>query len=318
MQLRRPSAALLAAAAALAVLTGCTGAGPNAAAAPTSAPAASAAAASVPSTTATQARTTATAQHSDVTANGFDVRLGLLTGRAAAAKAAPAAVTSTPRRRRLAGLTIVLDPGHNGGNAADPRRLNAPVPAGGFTKPCNTAGAETNAGYPEHAFTWDVVERADRLLTAEGATVVLTRHSDTGFGPCVNVRAKIGNIAHADAVVAVHADGAANGQYGFHVIAPALAPDGGNQAILARSWALALAMHAQFHRVTGEAYSTYVANGLTRRDDLAGLNLSQVPAIFIECANMRNAGDASRVTNAAWRQRAAAGIVAGLTGYLHR
>ncbi|BEP12945.1 hypothetical protein acdb102_12560 [Acidothermaceae bacterium B102] len=318
MQLRRPSAAVLGAAAALAALTGCTGAGPSAAAAPTptaSAAAVPTAAASVASTVATPTHTTTEPARTALTAHGFDVRLGLLTSTAAAA---PAAALSTHTRGRLAGLTIVLDPGHNGANAANPRRLNAPVPAGGFTKPCNTAGAETNAGYPEHAFTWDVVERADRLLTAEGATVVLTRHSDTGFGPCVNIRAAIGNAAHADAVVAVHADGAAGSAYGFHVIAPSLAPDGGNRAILARSWALALAMHTQFHRVTGEAFSSYVANGLTRRDDLAGLNLSRVPAIFIECANMRNAGDASRLTSAAWRQKAASGIVAGLTAYLHR
>ena len=66
--------------------------------------------------------------------------------------------------------------------------------------------------------------------------------------------------------------------------------------------------------MTGEAYSTYVADGLIRRDDLAGLNLSRVPAVFIECANMRNATDAAKVTSAAWRQKAAAGIVAGHHG----
>ena len=51
---------------------------------------------------------------------------------------------------------------------------------------------------------------------------------------------------------------------------------------------------------------------------LAGLNLSRVPAVFIECANMRNATDAAKVSSAAWRQQAAAGIVAGITAFLHR
>jgi N-acetylmuramoyl-L-alanine amidase len=226
--------------------------------------------------------------------------------------------TKAKPKKRLAGLTIVLDPGHNGGNSSNPARLNAPVPAGGFTKPCNTAGAETNAGYPEHAFTWDVVSRTAKLLSAEGAKVVLTRHSDTGFGPCVNTRAAIGNAAHADAVVAVHADGAGTGQTGFHVIAPALAPDHGNKAILASSWRLALALHSAFHLATGENNATYVSGGLIRRADLAGLNLSRVPAVFIECANMRSSSDAAKVTSAAWRQKAAAGIVAGITAFLHR
>ena len=35
--------------------------------------------------------------------------------------------------------------------------INRPVPAGrGRTKPCNTTGTATNAGYPEHEFTWAV------------------------------------------------------------------------------------------------------------------------------------------------------------------
>ncbi len=240
----------------------------------------------------------------------------------AAAPAAAAAALPAPGKvgasRRLAGLTIVLDPGHNGGNEAAPARLNAPVPAGGFTKPCNTVGAETNAGYPEHAFNWDVVTRAAAMLRAQGATVVLTRDNDTGFGPCVNERAAIANAAHADAMVAVHADGAASGAYGYHVIAPALAPDHNNRAILAESWSLAQDVHTAFHQATDEPNATYVSGGLTRRSDLAGLNLSQVPAIFIECANMRNPTDASHLTDPAWRQQAAAGIVAGIAAFLHR
>jgi N-acetylmuramoyl-L-alanine amidase len=102
------------------------------------------------------------------------------------------------------------------------------------------------------------------------------------------------------------------------VIAPALAPDGGNRAILAGSWRLAVALHDAFHRATGENNASYVGGGLVRRSDLAGLNLSRVPAVFIECANMRNSSDAAKVTSAAWRQKAAAGIVAGVTAFLHR
>ena len=71
---------------------------------------------------------------------------------------------------------VVLDPGHNGGNAAHPEVVNAPVPDGtGGTKPCNTTGTETDAGFPEHAFTWDVALRMRDRLTAAGVTVVLTR-----------------------------------------------------------------------------------------------------------------------------------------------
>src|SRR5438093_4267119 len=45
-------------------------------------------------------------------------------------------------------VVVVLDPGHNGGNASNPGIINKQVPAGrGQTKPCNTTGTATNAGY---------------------------------------------------------------------------------------------------------------------------------------------------------------------------
>ncbi|MDX6222338.1 MAG: N-acetylmuramoyl-L-alanine amidase [Frankiales bacterium] len=321
MLLRRTPGAL-AGLAALAVLTGCTGSTSAPAAAASTVPVSSAPAPTASlSGAAPSAAAPAPAAHRPALQAVAGAILGGVPARPDRSTVGSSVAAVTAKRdkaHRLAGLTIVLDPGHNGANGANPARLNAPVPAGGFTKPCNTAGAETNAGYAEHAFNWDVVNRAAALLRAAGAKVVLTRHSDTGFGPCVNVRAAIGNAAHADAVVAVHADGAAASAYGFHVIAPALAPDHGNARILASSWALAKAVHTAFHTVAGEPYSTYVSGGLTRRSDLAGLNLSRVPTIFIECANMRNAADAHRVTSAAWRQRAAAGIVAGVTAFLHR
>ena len=215
---------------------------------------------------------------------------------------------------------VVLDPGHNGGNAAAPAEINRQVPAGGFTKACNTTGTSTNAGYPEHEFTFDVSQRAAELLRAQGVTVVLTRTDDTGVGPCVDQRAAVANAAGAALAVSVHADGASAGVRGFHVIEPALAPDGGNADVLAPSEAAAAALVDAFATATGSAPATYpgalVAPGLTRRDDLAGLNLARVPAVFIECANMRNAEDAAAVTDEAWRQRAAQGIADGVLAFL--
>ena len=50
----------------------------------------------------------------------------------------------------LAGRTVVLDPGHNGGNGAHPEIADALVYAGnGIYKPCNTTGTGTDAGYRE-------------------------------------------------------------------------------------------------------------------------------------------------------------------------
>ena len=232
----------------------------------------------------------------------------------------PVSAVPGPAESAVPAPVVVLDPGHNGGNAAAPEVINRPVPAGGFTKPCNTTGTATDGGYPEHAFTFDVAQRAADLLRAAGVTVTLTRSEDAGVGPCVDARAAVANDSEADLVVSVHADGAAPGGRGFHVIEPGLAPDGGNAAILAPSHDAAAHLLTAFAAATDQPPATYpgglVEPGLTRRDDLAGLNLARVPALFIECANMRDPDDAVDVTDPEWRQRAAQGITDGVLGYL--
>ena len=50
--------------------------------------------------------------------------------------------------------------------------------------------------------------------------VVLTRTSNAGWGPCITERAAIGNRAHADAAISIHADGGPASGRGFHVIYP--------------------------------------------------------------------------------------------------
>jgi N-acetylmuramoyl-L-alanine amidase len=216
----------------------------------------------------------------------------------------------------LRGKVIVIDPGHNGGNGSHPRQIGRLVDIGNGRKACDTAGAQTSAGYPETAFTWDVANRLAVLLRASGATVVLTRSSNTGVGPCITERAAIGNRARADAAISIHGDGALASGYGFHVIAPGRV--GRNGAIVAPSVRLATLVRAAFAAGTGEPFSTYTGGGraMTVRTDLGGLNLSTVPKVFIECGNLRNAADARRMSSPAWRQRAAAALADGLTRFV--
>jgi N-acetylmuramoyl-L-alanine amidase len=213
---------------------------------------------------------------------------------------------------------VLVDPGHNGGNADAPSVINRLVPAGrGRMKPCNTTGTATNGGYPEAAFNWDVALRLRRLLRAAGARVVMTRSDDTGVGPCVNERAAIGNRAHADAVIAIHADGAPATGRGFQVIYP---PDTGDTAgIYPDSLRLARAVHGALHQSGLLPESSYIGHhGYDERDDLAGLNLSTRPAIFVELGNMRNAQDAQIQLDPADREVLARALARGITAFLLR
>jgi N-acetylmuramoyl-L-alanine amidase len=219
----------------------------------------------------------------------------------------------------LAGLTVVIDPGHDGGNGADPGFINRPIDGGNFTEACDTTGTETDNGYTEHAFNYDVALRAQALLEADGARVVLTRTTDTGVGPCVNVRAAIANNLHANVAVSIHADGGPASGSGFAVDTPVavVSPISDNRAIIGPSDQLSTDLRNAFQSATGEPPSNYTGkDGVVYRSDLGGLNLSTVPKVLIECANMRNAHDAANVQNAQWRQNAAQGIADGLEQFL--
>jgi N-acetylmuramoyl-L-alanine amidase len=225
----------------------------------------------------------------------------------------------SPSARPLAGQVIALDPGHNGANWSHPAIIDRLVNVLTEWKACDTAGAQTDAGYPEHAFTFNVAMRLARLLRAEGATVVLTRHNDHGIGPCVTQRAAIGNRAHADAAISIHADGGPPTGNGFEVISPGRIAGAPDAPVIGPSGRLALDIRNAYHRITGEPYSDYVGTrGLDVRTDLGGLNLSTVPKVFIECGNMRNAADAARVTSPRFRERVAVALAAGFTAFLDR
>ncbi|HET6209084.1 MAG TPA: N-acetylmuramoyl-L-alanine amidase [Jatrophihabitans sp.] len=213
----------------------------------------------------------------------------------------------------------MLNPGHNGGNAANAAAINRQVPAGfGQYKACDTTGTETNAGYPEHAFNWDVTLRVRALLQAAGVRVIMTRTSDAGVGPCVDERARIGNQAGVAAVVSIHADGAAASGHGFHVCEDSRQPAG--PVVAAASHQLSVFLHNALASGSGLTVSSYLgSNGYFPRDDLAGLNLAEVPATFLEIGNMRNGGDAALQSSAAGRQRIAQAVASGILAWIgHR
>ena len=219
----------------------------------------------------------------------------------------------------MVGEVVAIDPGHDGGNAAAAGFIDQPIDGGNFTESCDTVGTETAAGYSEHAFNFDVALRLEALLQAEGATVVMTRYSDTGVGPCVNVRAAIGNAAGADAAVSIHADGGPVSGRGFDVIepAPVVSPISNNTSVVPASAQLAAAIRSTFAVDTGEAPSDYSGvNGIDQRNNLGGLNLTTVPKVLIECANMQNPVDAALTESPQWRQQAAQGLSDGITAFL--
>jgi N-acetylmuramoyl-L-alanine amidase len=217
----------------------------------------------------------------------------------------------------LAGKVVGIDPGHNGRNWSDPAYIDRQIWNGREWENCDTTGTETDGGYTEARFTWNVARYLAADLRAQGARVVLTRHSNDGVGPCVNTRSEIINRAHANVAIDIHGDGGPPGGRGFAILEPV--PDGPNDRVIRASRRFARDLRANFRSGTRMPLSTYDGvDGLESRDDLAGLNLTRVPKVLIECGNMRNATDARMMASAGFQRRAAAAMAAAIKQFLTR
>jgi N-acetylmuramoyl-L-alanine amidase len=219
----------------------------------------------------------------------------------------------------LAGKVIVLDAGHQLGNHNFPEEINRLVPAGGFSKPCNTTGTATDGGYAEATFAWKVTMKLKAKLEKSGATVVLTRTSnrEDRWGPCVDYRGRAGNKQNADLKLSIHGDGSlASGAHGFHVIYP---PDRAPWTDDIFKPSKRLARVTKKALVTrGFSVATYIAggDGLDERSDLGTLNLSDVPVVMLEAGNMRDSGDAAVMTSAKGQARYARALAVAVRTFL--
>ena len=239
--------------------------------------------------------------------------LGLLavTGTGLAEAGAGAASTSKP----LAGKIIGIDPGHNGLNYTDPAYLNRKVWNGREWEDCDTTGTETASGYTEARFNWNVAKYLRAILVRDGARVVLTRKNNHGIGPCVNRRARILDRAHANVSIDIHADyGPASGR-GFTVLEPVA--DGPNDKVIKASLRFGRYVHAAMRNRTKIPISDYYGHdGYIRRDDLAGLNLTTMPKVLIECGNMNNAQDAALLVRPGVQRSIARALAAAIIRFL--
>jgi N-acetylmuramoyl-L-alanine amidase len=215
----------------------------------------------------------------------------------------------------LAGETVGIDPGHNGGNFNDPGTINSPVWNGREEEACDTTGTETDAGYTEARFNFDVAMYLRAFLVREGAKVVMTRRTNHGVGPCIDRRAKILDKAHADVAIDIHADGGPAGGRGVAILTPVA--DGPNDKVIASSRRFGRILLHRYTMLTGIPISDYDGTGgFAPRDNLAGLNLTTVPKVLIECVNMRNATDAARLVKPSFQRLAAKSMAEAITGFL--
>ncbi|WP_371832543.1 N-acetylmuramoyl-L-alanine amidase [Rhodococcoides fascians] len=236
---------------------------------------------------------------------------------------APSATPGTESAgRELTGKTVFLDPGHQG--TVHSENLQRQVDDGrGGTKDCQTTGMTTVDGVPEHTINWKVSELVRSSLESLGATVKTSRVDDTGWGGCVDDRARAASASGADVAVSIHADSTSTttdtDKHGFHLIVPTLPiPNAAADAAQSEGGRSASKLMRDSYVRAGFDPANYsgVVDGIQERSDVAGPALTTVPLVFVEMGNGSNPDDAAVLEGSDGQVKHAIAISTGIIDYL--
>jgi N-acetylmuramoyl-L-alanine amidase len=202
----------------------------------------------------------------------------------------PAALARGPRglcvlfgRVPLDQVTVVLDPGHGG------RQPGAPGPSGLEEKTVNLA----------------VALRAEKLLRAQGARVILTRREDSSLIPVtckdelrseLTMRAGVANKQGADVFISIHCNAGS-------------AVARGTETYYSTPRSLGLAKVLQQELLKGLGRKD---GGVRRRKDFVVTSRSLMPAALVELAYLSCADEEALLGSPEFQQRAAQAITDGV------
>src|ERR1022692_2437337 len=123
------------------------------------------------------------------------------------------------------------------------------------------------------------------------------------------------STSRANVAIDIHADGGPATGRGFTVLEPVA--DGPNDKVIRSSIRFGRAVHAALLAHTRIPISDYYGHdGYIFRNDLAGLNLTTVPKVLIECGNMRNATDAGLLVLGRVQRNIAKALAAAIVRFL--
>jgi N-acetylmuramoyl-L-alanine amidase len=166
----------------------------------------------------------------------------------------------------------------------------------------------------EAAVALAIAVRARRLLLARGYRVAMTRTGPTirlGNGNGNIARARFCNRRHAALMVRIHADGSTDRSlHGVSTLVPGW-HRGWTDDIYARSLRAGRALQKAVVRSTGAA-----DRGIVQRSDLTGFNWANVPVVLVETGFLSNPTEARRLHTAAYQQRVARGLTAGVAAFV--
>ena len=199
----------------------------------------------------------------------------------------------------LAGVKVVLDPGHGG----------------------RDSGA-LHHGQREAAVNLEIAKSLRPVLEQLGANVIVTRDDDGSVLPPhvherdeLQARADIANRAGADLFVSIHADASTSPQ--LSGILAFFGPEDGykfesgrSPHLVTQSHRLARAMQRELVAATGQI------NLGVQSAPFWTIGAAQMPAVLVETGFLTNEGEALRLAQGTFRERTAEGIARGIVAYV--
>ena len=195
-----------------------------------------------------------------------------------------------------AAALVCLDPGHG----TDPAVGAGTEPVAPGSK---TLKVKDGGGAPGEApVVLSIAKRTRVLLLERGYRVAMTREAAGYKGGNVE-RAQFCNRRGAALMLRIHADGSTDASRNG---AATLYPPGRPKSLRA-----ARVVQQELVRATGAA-----DRGLVARTDLTGFNWARVPVVLVETGFMTNAREARLLRSAAYQQRVARGLAAGVEAFV--
>jgi N-acetylmuramoyl-L-alanine amidase len=186
-----------------------------------------------------------------------------------------------------------------------------------------SSGGVVQNGTTEVHIAWEVARRLQRLLTAHGYRVVMTKRAERQIVTNVE-RARAGNRARAALMVRLHCDASADSGYAIYY------PDrtgtsqgrvGPSEDVLRRSAAAAESLHASMAPMLAGRLKDGGVRGDSKtavggkQGALTGSIFSEVPVVLVEMVTLSNQRDARFIKDARGQSSMAQAIAHGIGRY---
>lgn len=205
--------------------------------------------------------------------------------------------------------TIVIDAGHQakGNNEKEPIG-----PGASETKAKVTDGATgVSTGQKESELNLKVSQMLEQELTKKGYNVIMTR-TEENVNMSNSERAQIANNANATAFIRIHANSADSSSAKGVLTMCQTSQNKYNGNFADKSYSLSKSIVDNVAKATGTQN-----RGVTRTDDMSGINWCKVPATIVEMGFLSNSDEDKLLADENYQKKIVNGIINGLEEYLN-